>query len=422
MSSQPTDITPQNGGIAAARLGVIIVAAGGGTRMGGGLEKQYRNLAGCAVVTHSVRSFISHPATGNIVIVIAAGRLDAARAALGNLLDDPRITLVEGGARRQDSVQAGLLALSNTALPLVAIHDAARPFLPTDVIDRLIEAMDSGADAALPVLAVTDTLKQVSENRVIGTTDRSSLARAQTPQIFRLPAILDHHRQHDQASEVTDDIRLVEDSGGTVVTVAGDERLMKLTTAGDFAILNAMTTASDENTMTSFPSIADIRTGNGYDVHRFSDGPGPVHLGGIEIPSDRGLDAHSDGDVGLHALCDAIFGALADGDIGSHFPPSDDKWKGASSDQFLTFAAERCASRGARILHLDLTLICEVPKIGPHRQAMRERIATLAGISIDRVAVKATTSEKLGFTGRGEGIAAQATATIFHGTITAGDK
>ena len=421
MSSLPSDFAPQEGEAATARLGVIIVAAGGGTRMGGGLEKQYRDLAGRPVIAHSVQSFITHPATSNIVIVVAAGRIDAAQTALGDLFDDPRITLVEGGARRQDSVHAGLQALSKTALPLVAIHDAARPFLPFDVIDRLIDAMDSGADAALPVLAVTDTLKKVSDNRVTGTTDRSSLARAQTPQIFRLPEILDHHRQHDTSTEVTDDIRLIEDGGGTVVTVAGDERLMKLTTAGDFAILKAMTATPDEDAMTSFPSVADIRTGNGYDVHRFSDGPGPVHLGGIEIPGDRGLDAHSDGDVGLHALCDAIFGALADGDIGSHFPPSDDKWKGASSDQFLTFAAERCASKGAKILHLDLTLICEMPKIGPHRQAMRERIAELAGVNINRVAVKATTSEKLGFTGRGEGIAAQATATLYHGTFAVDD-
>ena len=235
--------------------------------------------------------------------------------------------------------------------------------------------------------------------------------------MFHFADILNRHDSHDPATEVTDDILLIEDSGDTVVTVAGDARLMKLTTAGDFAMLNALNTTPDEAAMTSPSTIADIRTGNGYDVHRFSDGPGPVHLGGIEIPSDRGLDAHSDGDVGLHALCDAIFGALADGDIGSHFPPSDDRWKGASSDQFLKFAVERCAAKGAMILSLDLTLICELPKIGPHRQAMRERIAELAGVDIDRVAVKATTSEKLGFTGRGEGIAAQATATLYHGTV-----
>lgn len=406
------------------RLTAIIVAAGGGARMGGGLEKQFRPFGGRAVLAHSVHAFLRHPATQQAVIVVADGRQQAAREALGPLACDDRVVITVGGARRQDSVRAGLEA-ADSRNGLVAIHDAARPLLSQQMITALVAAMN-GADeqevqAALPVLPVVDTLKRISDGRVDGTTSRANLGRAQTPQIFRRGHLLSLYDGHDDASDITDDIQLVESAGGQVAAVAGDERLWKLTTPHDFAILAALAGAQggateDEGSfMTTHSAVPDIRTGTGFDVHKFGDGPGPVILASVAVPHDRGLAAHSDGDVGLHALCDAIFGALADGDIGSHFPPSDDRWKDAESGQFLAFAAERCAARGATILNLDLTLICERPKIGPHRDAMRERIAALAGIDMERVAVKATTSEGLGFTGRGEGIAAQAAATIILG-------
>ena len=405
------------------RLAAVIVAAGGGSRMGDGPEKQFRVFAGKPVLAHSAGAFLAHPATARLVVVVASGREDAAREALGALAEDPRLRICTGGARRQDSVRAGLAAATGDGIDLVAIHDAARPCLQAAMISALIAAIDDGAAAALPVLPVVDTLKQLQSGAVTGTTDRDGLGRAQTPQLFRLDRIAALHEAHDDTVEITDDILLFEAAGDRIAAIPGDDRLMKLTTPADFAILSALAPASapdgtgdpagtGDTHMLHDTHLPDIRTGNGFDVHRFGDAPGPVILGGVEIPHDRGLAAHSDGDVGLHALCDAIFGALADGDIGSHFPPSEARWKDAESGQFLTFAAERCTARGACILNLDLTLICEAPKIGPYRDAMRDRIAALAGIDRGRVAVKATTSEKLGFTGRGEGIAAQATATL----------
>ena len=414
---------------AKARLTAIIVAAGGGTRMGGEVEKQFRLFAGKPVLAHSVEAFLQHPATERVVVVAAETRMDTAKAAIGDLAGDERVLITAGGDRRQDSVRAGL-ALAADDAALVAIHDAARPLLPQGIITGLVAAMEeSGAHdimAALPVLPVTDTLKSVKDDRVTGTTPRAGLGRAQTPQIFRRAHLQALYKSHDNGSEITDDIQLVEADGGRIATIAGDERLWKLTAPRDFAILSALAgdNAVPEGTaqMEAQTPVPDIRTGTGFDVHKFGDGSGPVMLAGVSIPHDRSLAAHSDGDVGLHALCDAIFGALADGDIGSHFPPSEARWKDAESGQFLSFAAERCAARGATILNLDLTLICERPKIGPHRDAMRERVAALAGISVDRVAVKATTSEGLGFTGRGEGIAAQASATLlFAPANTDGD-
>ena len=404
---------------AEARLTAVIVAAGGGTRMGGEVEKQFRLFAGKPVLAHSVEAFLRHPATEKVVVVATETRMDAAKAAIGDLAGDERVVITAGGNRRQDSVRAGLeLAADN--IDLVAIHDAARPLLPQDIITGLIAAMkDSAANnvmAALPVLPVTDTLKTIKDDRVTGTTPRANLGRAQTPQIFRRAHLQALYQSHDDSSEITDDIQLIEANGGHIATIIGDERLWKLTAPRDFAILFAL--ASDNAVpegaaqMAEQTPVPDIRTGTGFDVHKFGDGSGPIMLAGVSVPHDRSLAAHSDGDVGLHALCDAIFGALADGDIGSHFPPSEARWKDAESGQFLAFAAERCAARGVTILNLDLTLICERPKIGPHREAMRARVAALADISIDRVAVKATTSEGLGFTGRGEGIAAQASATL----------
>ena len=394
-------------------LAAIILAAGSGQRMGDGVEKQFRPLAGKPVLIHSVAAFMAHPACARIIIVCASSHMENVRTILGSLSNDPRVEITTGGARRQDSVRAGLALLTTeTDAPdpsmLVAIHDAARPLLPAAVIDRLIAAMQGGAAAALPVMPVVDTLKTVSNAHIAGTIDRSALAAAQTPQIFHLAQIVKLHADHPDEIEITDDIQLVETDGQAVAAIAGDRKLMKLTTVEDFDILSALMSREKG----SRHMIPDIRVGNGFDVHRFSDGPGPARIGGIDVPSPHGLAAHSDGDVGLHALCDAIFGALGDGDIGAHFPPSEDRWKDADSADFLLFAVERCATRKAVIQHLDLTLICETPKIGPHRDAMRQRIASIAGIPVDRVGVKATTSEKLGFTGRGEGIAAQATATL----------
>lgn len=419
------------------RLAAVIVAAGSGSRMGDGPEKQFRDFASKPVLAHSVTAFLAHPATATLVVVVATGRETETKTALAGLADDSRLQICVGGTRRQDSVRAGLAAIAaDDRIELVAIHDAARPCLDASMITTLIAAVDDGAAAALPVLPVVDTLKQMQTgqvnsqatgkvtSKVTGTTNRDNLGRAQTPQMFRLDRLMALHDAHDPAVELTDDILLFEAAREAITAVPGDDRLLKLTTPADFAILSALTadpSGTGDPDMPHDAPLPDIRTGNGFDVHAFGDGPGPVILGGVEIPHGRGLAAHSDGDVGLHALCDAIFGALADGDIGSHFPPSEAQWKDAESGQFLTFAAERCAARGAVIMNLDLTLICEAPKIGPHRDAMRDRIAALTGIDRNRVAVKATTSEQLGFTGRGEGIAAQATATLIFSSRQAGE-
>jgi 2-C-methyl-D-erythritol 4-phosphate cytidylyltransferase/2-C-methyl-D-erythritol 2,4-cyclodiphosphate synthase len=308
-----------------------------------------------------------------------------------------------GGATRQASVHAGLEALASQKPDVVLIHDAARPFVSAALISRAIEAA-SLTGAAIPAIQVTDTIKQVGETgNVEATPERARLRVAQTPQAFRFDVILDAHRRaaRDGRSDFTDDAALAEWAGLTVATFEGDPANMKLTTPEDFireeARLGAM--------------LGDIRTGTGYDVHAFGDGD-HLMLCGVRVPHTRGFLAHSDGDVGLHALVDAILGALADGDIGSHFPPSDPQWKGAASDRFLKYAVDRVTARGGRIANLEVTMICERPKIGPLRDTMRERIADITGLNVSRIAVKATTSERLGFTGREEGIAATASATI----------
>src|SRR6478672_11812703 len=311
--------------------------------------------------------------------------------------------LSTSGATRQASVHAGLEALVSQKPDVVLIHDAARPFVSAALISRAIEAA-SRTSAAIPAIPVSDTIKLIDANgNVEATPERARLRVAQTPQAFRFDVILDAHRRaaRDGRSDFTDDAALAEWAGLTVATFEGDPANMKLTTPEDFvrgeARLGAM--------------LSDVRTGNGYDVHAFGNGD-HLMICGVRVPHSRGFLAHSDGDVGLHALVDAILGALADGDIGSHFPPSDPKWKGASSDQFLKYAVDRVTARSGRIAHLDVTLICERPKVGPHRDAMRARIAEITGLNLSRVAVKATTSERLGFTGREEGIAAMASATI----------
>jgi 2-C-methyl-D-erythritol 4-phosphate cytidylyltransferase/2-C-methyl-D-erythritol 2,4-cyclodiphosphate synthase len=310
---------------------------------------------------------------------------------------------VFGGTTRQASVRAGLEALSSRQPEIVLVHDAARPFCSAALVSRAIAAC-AATGAAIPALEFSDTIKSVNAaGYVTGTLDRTQLRSVQTPQAFAFAALLDAHRRaaHTGREDFTDDAALAEWAGIKVAVFAGEAGNLKLTTDDDFARAEARRVAS----------LADLRVGNGYDVHAFGEG-NHVMLGGVRIPHDRGLIGHSDADVALHALVDAILGALADGDIGEHFSPNDPRWRGVSSDHFLAFAAARVQTRGGRIAHLDLTIVCEAPRIGPYREAMRQRIATIADIAVERVAVKATTSEKLGFTGRGEGIAAYATATV----------
>jgi 2-C-methyl-D-erythritol 4-phosphate cytidylyltransferase / 2-C-methyl-D-erythritol 2,4-cyclodiphosphate synthase len=381
-------------------VSVVIVAAGRGTRAGGDLPKQYRKLAGEPVIRSSLSLFAWHGQVGAVQAVIHPDDRGLYEAA-GNGLR--LLSPVAGGATRQASVRAGLEALSAQSPDIVLIHDAARPFCSTELVSRAISAC-AETGAAVPALEVTDTIKRVDDRGyVAGTVDRAQLRAVQTPQAFAFSALLDAHRKaaREGREDFTDDAALIEWAGHKVAVFAGESANVKLTTEEDFAKAEARRIAS----------LADLRLGNGYDVHAFGDGD-HVWLGGVRIPHARGLSGHSDADVALHAIVDAILGALADGDIGKHFPPSDPRWKDASSDQFLKFATERVAKRGGRIAHIDVTIVCEEPKIGPHRDAIRKRISEIAEIAIDRVAVKATTSEQLGFTGRKEGIAAMATATV----------
>lgn len=374
----------------------LIVAAGRGERAGGGLPKQYRPLAGVPVLRHSVRRFLEHPRIDGVAVVIADGHQALYAAATSGLaLLDPVI----GGAERQDSVRRGLDALADRAVDTVLIHDAARPLVPGAVIDRVLDAL-ADAPAAVPVLPVVDTLKRGADGVVSETVARDGLWRAQTPQGFRFAAILALHRAAAAGAPATDDVALAERSGMTVALVEGAEDAMKITTGDDLARAEA-----------SLAARLETRVGTGFDVHRIGPGSAMI-LGGVAIPHDGALVGHSDADVALHALTDAILGALADGDIGAHFPPSDPQWRGASSDRFLADAVRRVSERGGRIVHLDLTIVCERPKIGPHRDAIRARIAAICGVPVHRVSVKATTTERLGFTGRQEGVAAQAAATL----------
>ncbi len=383
----------------AGKVAAVVVAGGRGLRAGGDVPKQYRTLGNIPVLRQSLAIFATHDEVGWVQPVIH--RDDGAfyaRAAEGLGVLPPAF----GAATRQGSVRAGLEALADRHPAIVLVHDAARPFASPALVSRAIKA--AGGGAAIPGVAMTDTVKEVdSAARVVRTLDRASLRGIQTPQAFAFDALLAAHRKAVAAGrdDFTDDAALAEWAGMTVDVFEGEPGNVKLTTPEDFSQAESRQLAA----------LGDIRTGNGYDVHAFADGD-HVWLGGVKIPHDRGLSGHSDADAGLHALVDAILGALADGDIGSHFPPSDPQWKGASSDRFLEFAIERARQRGGRVVHLDLTVVCEAPKIGPHRDAMRARIAEIAGLTIDRVGVKATTSERLGFTGRREGIAALATATV----------
>jgi 2-C-methyl-D-erythritol 4-phosphate cytidylyltransferase/2-C-methyl-D-erythritol 2,4-cyclodiphosphate synthase len=381
------------------RTAAILVAAGRGLRAGAGGPKQYRTIGGRTVIHRALAAFAEHPEIAVVQPVVNPDDLQVFNAAVSDLR---YAAPVNGGPTRQASVLAGLEALVPHRPDIVLIHDAARPFVSADVISRAIGAA-SRTGAAIPVVAVTDTIKQVTDSGdITATPERASLRIAQTPQAFKFEVILDAHRRAARdRSDFTDDAAIAEWAGLTVTTFEGDVANMKLTTPEDFVREEARLAAA----------LGDIRTGTGYDVHAFGEGD-HVWLCGLRVPHSKGFLAHSDGDVGLHALVDAILGALADGDIGSHFPPSDMKWKGASSDQFLKYAVERVTARGGRIANLEVTMICERPKIGPLRDQMRARIAEISGVDISRIAVKATTSEKLGFTGREEGIAATASATI----------
>ena len=438
----------------------IIVAAGSGLRaastnklnarqdssfgndnLGHDLPKQFWLLGDKPVILHSFDYFHQHSAIAAIILVVAKPYITH----MAHILPETQksVHLVAGGATRQDSVHAGLTALAELddckEIQYVAIHDAARPLIPTNLLDDLIAAVDSTKDdkheneiiGAAPVLMLADSIKMIEKNNcqnssqnnptsnftvITGGIDRSRLAAAQTPQLFFRDVITKLHNDFAGKGDFTDDCSLAEASDFKITTIDGAKQLMKLTDAGDFAVLSHLLasnrTAQSYQQKIDDNSTTETRFGNGFDVHKFSDEAGPIWLGGIKLESDRRMLAHSDGDVGLHALCDAIFGAIADGDIGVHFPPSDPQWQNSDSKKFLDFATKRVLARGGRIMNLDLTFICQTPKIDPHRDAIRHRIAEICGISIDRVSVKATTSEGLGFTGRGEGIAAQASACI----------
>ena len=389
-------------------VAVLIVAAGRGSRAGAGIPKQYREVAGHPVLSLTISALAKALPGVRLITVIHPddrGLFDDCRARLMPVEALGLLAPVSGGNSRQQSALAGLeaLAASGSVPELVLIHDGARPFAGPDMIRSAVPAaLEYGA--AIPGTPVTDTIKEVeAEGRIIATPSRERLRAVQTPQAFRFGLILGAHRKAAAAgiSDLTDDSAVAEWAGHAVHVFPGDPANMKITTPEDF--LHA-----EQRLLGSLP---DIRMGQGFDVHAF--GPGDhVWLGGVQIPHSHGLVGHSDADVLMHAITDAIFGALADGDIGSHFPPSDPQWKGAASDIFLRHAAERVRARGGMIAHVDGTVVCERPKVGPHRDTIRARLADILSTSVDRVAVKATTSEQLGFTGRGEGIAALATATI----------
>lgn len=372
------------------RTVALIVAAGQGSRMGGP-PKQFLPLGGKPVIAHSYAALAAHAAIDTVLVVIGAGQEDALKAALGP------VPTVAGGATRRESVLNGLEALAGDPPARVLIHDAARPFIPARAIDTLLAVLDSH-DGAVPALAVADTLAH-SDSGLGDVVPRAGLVRVQTPQVFRFDIVLAAHRAWPADEEATDDAQIVRRHGGNVALVEGDPMLDKLTVPADLAAAEARL------------ARGRTRSASGYDVHRLVAGE-ELWLGGVLIPHDKGLSGHSDADVALHAITDALLGTIAAGDIGTHFPPSDPQWRGADSAQFLTHAADLIAARGGTIDFIDLTLICEAPKIGPHREAMRARIAALLALDSDQVSIKATTSERLGFTGRGEGIAAQAIATV----------
>lgn len=388
---------------------ILVVAAGRGSRAGAGLPKQYRRVAGEPLIAKTMRAMLASPLIECVTPVIHPDDEALFAQATASLRPDAALrigTPAHGGATRQQSVHAGLeaLAASADARPeIILIHDGARPFASRDLIDRAVHHAKLYG-AAIPGFSVTDTIKAVGSNgTIVGTPDRNSLRAVQTPQAFIFDLILDAHRRANRESrhDLTDDAAVAEFAGHPVFVFEGDVENEKITTNGDFARAEARLHSA----------LLDVRIGQGYDVHAFAEGD-HVWLGGLKVPHDRTLSGHSDADVVLHAITDAILGAIGDGDIGAHFPPSQAQWKGAASDIFLHDAMSRVAGRGGLVAHIDATVVCERPKIGPHREKMRQRIAEITGLTLDRVAVKATTSERLGFTGREEGIAALAVATV----------
>jgi 2-C-methyl-D-erythritol 4-phosphate cytidylyltransferase/2-C-methyl-D-erythritol 2,4-cyclodiphosphate synthase len=373
----------------------LVVAAGRGVRAGGGMPKQYRRLADRPVLAHSLAALARHCAIDAIRVVIHPDdRALYDEAAQGFDLPEP----AAGGATRQESVRLGLESLAALAPQRVLIHDAARPFVDAGTITRVVDAL-ARAPGAIPAVALADTLKRAADGLIAATVPRDGLWRAQTPQGFRYAEILAAHRAVS-GRELTDDAAVAEAAGLAVALVEGSESNFKLTTDDDFRRAEALLAAQ-----------AETRVATGFDVHAF--GPGDhVWLCGVKLPHERGLVGHSDADVALHAVTDALLGTIGAGDIGQHFPPSDARWKGAASDQFLRHAAALVAARGGRVLHVDVTIVCERPKVGPHRAAMVARLAEILGIDPGRCSVKATTTEGLGFTGRREGIAAQAACTV----------
>jgi 2-C-methyl-D-erythritol 4-phosphate cytidylyltransferase / 2-C-methyl-D-erythritol 2,4-cyclodiphosphate synthase len=378
------------------RITALIVAAGSGSRTGSDIPKQFRLVRGQPMLRHSYAALATHPQIDGVYLAIGSGQDEDAAAAISGL---PPANFVTGGDTRRQSVANGLeaIALENKT-DFVLIHDAARPFLSSRIIDDLIDAL-LDARGAVPALPVVDSLAR-GENILTETVEREKLWRIQTPQAFHFDEILKAHRDW-QGEEPTDDARMLMAAGIKVAIVAGDEALAKLTYAHDFAGQKKM---------------ANFRSGSGFDVHRLVPGE-ELWLCGIQIAHDKGLAGHSDADVAMHALTDAVLGALALGDIGDHFPPSDLQWRGASSDRFLAHAMQLARTAGYDLANADLTIICEAPKIGPHRQAMQKKLAEIMAVDAGRISVKATTTEMLGFTGRGEGIAAQAIATFEKSSI-----
>ena len=374
----------------------VIVAAGSGERAGPGEAKQWRMIGGKPVALWSLETFLAAGAR-EVVVVIPPGHEDRAAKTFARL---PNWTTTPGGATRAQSTLAGLRALAQGGPPIVLIHDAARPFLTLPTIEALVAAL-ADAPGAVPALPMADTLKRLEHGMgTVSTAPRDGLWRAQTPQAFRFDDIVRAYEVWPDDETPTDDAQVMERAGGAITLTPGDPMLMKLTYPEDFAMAETLAGATRVT-----------RIGQGFDAHQF--GPGSeVWLCGVRIPHSHGLVGHSDADAGLHALTDALLGAIGDGDIGDHFPPSDPKWKGAPSSVFLSHAAKLVAARGARVINADVTLICEGPKIKPHREAMRARIAELLGLAVDAVSVKATTTESMGFTGRREGLAAQAVASI----------
>lgn len=378
--------------------GALVVAAGRGSRLGGQRPKQYLPLGPWPMLRFSLARLAAHPRLQCVRAVIHPDdHALFAEAAAGLDIDAP----VYGGATRQESVYKGLETLADSGIDAVLIHDGARPFLDSGVIDRVLAGLD-GAHGAIPAVPMSDTLKRVdAAHHISDTVPRQGLWRAQTPQGFRLDVIRRAHAAAVHGAELTDDAQVAEAAGLTVKVVEGAEGNVKITTQDDRA-----------RALSWLQGRAETRVGTGFDVHAFSDGPGPVRLCGVDVPHDHGLAGYSDADVGLHVVVDALLGALAAGDIGQHFPPSDARWRDADSAVFVEHVRDLAAARGAAIVNVDITLICERPKLGEHRALMAARVAELLGIDPRRVGVKATTTERLGFTGRREGIAAQCVASV----------